>query len=129
MTSLYQIAFLVFCFVIIRRLFSLFNNRVEAIESCNDTNYSNIENDFSVEYLDDNDFTIIETTAANEKNGKPISITKNTFLYPDDDFGIMIKGKVYNSIVYDYEINDNSSKDKMKIITSKKKNKDHNSII
>ena len=51
----------------------------------------------------------------------PIITTKNTFLYPDDDFGIMTKGKVLNSIVYDCEINDNTSQDKMKIITTKKK--------
>ena len=31
------------------------------------------------------------------------------------------KGKVYNSIVYDSEISDNSTKDKMKIRTIKKK--------
>ena len=54
----------------------------------------------------------------------PIITTKNTFLYPDDDFGTMKNGKVYNSITYENGIIDkNSNVDKMKIITIKKKNK------
>ena len=72
---------------------------------------------------------IIETDNLNEKIKTsnedltiPIITSKNKWLYPEDDFGNMTKGKVYNSIRYESGIIvENSSLDKMKIITKKKK--------
>ena len=121
MENLYIVVIIVVCFVITRKLISSFDKTQEENQDIIDQIHSNKENDFSAEHINSNDLAYKETIVADEKNAQLISNTKNSFLYPDDDFGTMTKGKVFNSIVYEYDINDNSNKDKMKIRTIKKK--------
>lgn len=49
-------------------------------------------------------------TKRNKKLNKPEIASKNTWLYPTDEFGKMEKGTVYESKTYSHEIN-SSSKD------------------
>ncbi len=47
--------------------------------------------------------------------------TRNSYLYPEDDFGKMEKGVVADSGTYVYELNENKSDGKDLVISSKKK--------
>ncbi len=121
MENFYKVVVLMICIVLIRKLISSFDKKQEGNQEVIDPNHSKKQNEFSAVHLNDNDFTTKETEIYDEKSVNSIITSKNSFLYPDDDFGTMTKGKVYNSIVYDYEVDDNDSKDKMKIIRSRKK--------
>ena len=53
---------------------------------------------------------------------KPEMPTKNTFLYPTDEFGKMERGVVHDSITYVYELNENNKND-LVILSEKKREK------
>ena len=121
MDKFYILGILVVCFVIIRILFTSFFKRHEGIQEIIEPNLFNKEVKFSDEHINDKDSANCESRFSDENSMKPIVTSKNRFLYPDDDFGNLVKGTVYDSKTYDSEIIDNN-KDKMKIITKKKKN-------
>lgn len=122
MEKFYTLGIVVICFIIIKKLFSLLNNKIETTEEWNEPILSAIKVEFSDEHLNNTDFANKESKVDDGNIVELIIITKNKWLYPDDDFGNMIKGTVYNSETYDNEIKDNNSNnDKMKIRTIKKK--------
>ena len=121
MNSIYKITLIVICLIFIRKLLSKFNNRIDTPEACTNENNSTKENNFATRNINSTDLNQKETIVSDEKSEQILITTKNSFLNPDDNFGTLTKGKVFNSIVYDYEMNDNSNKDKMKIRTIKKK--------
>ena len=124
MEKIYLLLVVVFCFIFIVRLFSLFRKKDNGNQKLIETEISNIERDISNKKVIETNHKDEKGETSNEELSKPIITTKNTFLYPDDDFGTMKNGKVYNSITYESGIIDkNSNVDKMKIITIKKKNK------
>ena len=122
MEKFYTLGIGVICFIIIRKLFSLLNNKIKTTEEWNEPILSAKKVVFSDEHVNNTDFNNKEPTVADGNIVEPIIITENKWLYPDDHFGNLIKGTVYNCETYDIEINDNNSnEDKMKIRTIKKK--------
>ena len=121
MEKFYLLVVVVLCFTFIVRLFSLFRKKDNGNQKLIETEIFNTERNISNKKVIETNHKDEKDENSNEELSKPIITTKNTFLYPDDDFGTLTKGKVYNSIVYDSEISDNSTKDKMKIRTIKKK--------
>ena len=121
MEKFYLLVVVVLCFIFIVRLFSLFRKKDNGNQKLIETEIFNPERNISNKKVIETNHKDEKDETSNEQLSKPIITTKNTFLYPDDVFGTLTKGKVYNSIVYDSEISDNSTKDKMKIRTIKKK--------
>ena len=50
-----------------------------------------------------------------------IVATRNSYLYPEDDFGKLEKGVVSDSVTYAYDLNENKSDDKNLVILPEKK--------
>lgn len=55
-----------------------------------------------------------------------IVATRNSYLYPEDDFGKLEKGVVSDSVNYVYDLNENKSDDKDLVILSEKKHIERN---
>jgi hypothetical protein len=107
MNHFYQFGLIIICSISIRKLFLYFNNT-------NDPSQSYHQKLLADEQPNDCNVPENETTIYHENIVK----SKNSWLYPQDEFGIMEKEIVYDSITYQRKTTDTAnSKDKIEIVT------------
>ena len=93
MNYFYKIAFVAIGFITIRKLFSELNNGDEITEDSNEQNHSNKEIEISEEFIIETHISNKKVKVSDENTDVPINLTKNKWLYPDDDFGEMKTGR------------------------------------
>jgi hypothetical protein len=100
----------------------LFYYRYKSDGLNNEQDASEITKEIDSEIVDDIEPEIATQDDPDVGLIKPeIVATRNSFLYPEDDFGKLEKGVVTDSVTYVYELNENKSDCKDLVILSEKK--------